>query len=112
MKYIVMYIIVLFISTAAYAQIHDEHKRIDGVSGLIGAGAFLQDHPDKFFSTFNGNNTIDLPQLYLSEQKFLGNTLRLGKNSGVYFMSGIMYGSQMGVLGNNWGLGTREGILS
>ena len=111
MKYIVTYIIVLFTSTAAYAQIHDEHKRIDGVSGLIGAGAFLQDHPDKFFSTFNGNNTIDLPQLYLSEQKFLGNTLRLGKNSGVYFMSGIMYGSQMGVLGNNWGLGTREGIL-
>ena len=26
-------------------------------------------------------------------------------------MSGIMYGSQMGVLGNNWGMGTREGLL-
>ena len=110
MKYIVLSILVL-LPLAASAQIHDQQKRIDGVSGLIGAGAFLQDHPDKFFSTFNGDNTINLPGLYLTEQKFLGNTLRLGKNTGLYFMSGIMYGSQLGVRGNNWGLGTREGIL-
>lgn len=110
MKYIVLSIVIL-LPFAAFAQIHDQQKRLDGVSGLIGAGAFLQDHPDKFFSTFNGNNTIDLPGLYLTEQKFLGNTLRLGKKSGFYFMSGIMYGSQLGVRGNNWGMGTREGIL-
>ena len=110
MKYIVLSILVL-LPLAASAQIHDQQKRIDGVSGLIGAGAFLQDHPDKFFSTFNGDNTIDLPGLYLTEQKFLGNTLRLGKNTGFYFMSGIMYGSQLGVLGNNWGLGNREGFI-
>jgi hypothetical protein len=78
---------------------------------VIGAGAFLQDHPDKFFSTFNGDNTINLPGLYISEQKFLGNTLRLGKRTGLYFMSGIMYGSQLGVKGNNLGMGTREGLL-
>ena len=110
MKYIVLSILIL-LPLAASAQIHDQQKRIDGVSGLIGAGAFLQDHPDKFFSTFNGDNMINLPGLYLTEQKFLGNTLRLGKNTGLYFMSGIMYGSQLGVRGNNWGLGTREGIL-
>ena len=110
MKYILLTIVV-FLPLAVSAQIHDQQKRIDGVSGLIGAGAFLQDHPDKFFSTFNGSNTIDLPGLYLTEQKFLGNTLRLGKKSGFYFMSGIMYGSQLGVRGNNWGMGTREGIL-
>ena len=110
MKYILLTIVV-FLPLAVSAQIHDQQKRIDGVSGLIGAGAFLQDHPDKFFSTFNGSNTIDLPGLYLTEQKFLGNTLRLGKTSGFYFMSGIMYGSQLGVRGNNWGMGTREGIL-
>ena len=75
----------------------------DGLSGLIGAGAFSQAHPDKFFSTFNGNNIIDIPQLFLTEERFLGNTLRLGKNSRFYFVNGILYGSQMGVLGNNWG---------
>ena len=113
MKYILSLIAVLLIFQVASAQIRlpDQHKRIDGVSGLIAAGAFQQDHPDKFFSTFNGDNTINLPQLYVSEQKFLGNTLRLGKSSGFYFMSGIMYGAQLGVLGNNWGMGTREGIL-
>lgn len=83
----------------------------DGLPGLIGAGAFSQAHPDKFFSTFNGNNIIDIPQLFLTEERFLGNTLRLGKNSRFYFVNGILYGSQMGVLGNNWGMGTREGIL-
>ena len=39
----------------------------------------------------------------------VGNTLRLARN--VYFLSGIMYGAQLGVRGNNWGMGTREGIL-
>ena len=104
-------IILLLVPVVLFAQIHDEHKRLDGVSGLVGAGAFLQDHPDKFFSTFNGSNIIDLPHLYVTEQKFLGNTLRLGKKTGLYFMSGIMYGSQMGVQGNNWGMGTREGLV-
>ena len=70
-----------------------------------------QAHPDKFFSTLNGNNVIDVPQLYISEQKFLGNSFRLGKKSGFYFVSGIMYGAQLGVMGNNWGMGTKEGIL-
>lgn len=110
MKYIVLSILVL-LPLAASAQIHDQQKRIDGVSGVVGAGAFLQDHPDKFFSTFNGDNTINLPGLYITEQKFLGNTMRLGKRTGLYFMSGIMYGSQLGVKGNNWGMGTREGLL-
>lgn len=110
MKYIVLSILVL-LPLAAFAQIHDQQKRIDGVSGVVGAGAFLQDHPDKFFSTFNGDNTINLPGLYITEQKFLGNTMRLGKRTGLYFMSGIMYGSQLGVKGNNWGMGTREGLL-
>jgi hypothetical protein len=82
-----------------------------GISSLIGAGAYSQSHPDKFFSTFNGNNIIDLPQLYRTEQRFLGNTLRLGKNSKFYFVNGILYGAQMGIRGNNWGMGTREGIL-
>lgn len=39
----------------------------------------------------------------------LGNTFRLGRN--VYYLSGIMYGAQMGVMGNNWGMGAREGII-
>ena len=82
-----------------------------GFNGSVGFGLYSIQHPDKFFSTFNGDNTIDIPGLYLTEQKFLGNTLRLGKKTGLYFMSGIMYGSQLGVLGNNWGMGTREGIL-
>lgn len=82
-----------------------------GISSLIGAGAFSQAHPDKFFSTLNGNNIINIPQLYVTEQRFLGNTLRLGKNSRFYFVNGILYGAQMGVRGNNWGMGAREGIL-
>ena len=111
MKNIVILMVMLLIPLSLSAQIQEKDKRIDGVSGIIGAGEFLQDHPDKFFSTFNGNNIINVPELYLSEQMFLGNTLRLWKRGGLYFMSGIMYGSQMGVLGNNWGMGTREGIL-
>ena len=83
----------------------------DGLSGMIAFGEFSQAHPDKFFSTLNGNNVIDVPQLYISEQKFLGNSFRLGKKSRFYFVSGIMYGAQLGVMGNNWGMGTKEGIL-
>lgn len=82
-----------------------------GISSLAAAGAYSQAHPDKFFSTFNGNNIINIPQLYVTEQRFLGNTLRLGKNSKFYFVNGILYGAQLGVHGNNWGMGTREGIL-
>ena len=82
-----------------------------GISSLVGAGAYSQAHPDKFFSTFNGNNIINIPQLYVTEQRFLGNTLRLGKKSRFYFVNGILYGAQLGVRGNNWGMGTREGIL-
>ena len=82
---------------------------VDGLSGLLAAGACSQSLPDKFFSTLNGNNIIDIPQLFLSEQRFLGNTLRLGRK--VYFVNGILYGAQLGVRGNNWGMGTREGIL-
>ena len=111
MKNILLELVFLFLPMLSLAQIHEQEKRIDGVSGIVGAGEFMQDHPDKFFSTFNGNNIFDIPQLYLSEQKFLGNTLRLGRGSGFYFMSGIMYGAQLGVHGNNWGMGSREGIV-
>lgn len=83
----------------------------DGLPGLLAAGAYSHAHPDKFFSIFNGNNMIDVPQLFLAQEKFLGNTLRLGKKNRFYFVSGILYGAQMGVRGNNWGMGTREGIL-
>lgn len=80
-----------------------------GYAGIIGAGQFGVEHYDRFFSTLFGYNLIDIPQLFRSQQMLLGNTLRLGKN--VYFTSGIMYGAQMGVRGNNWGMGTREGII-
>ena len=82
---------------------------ISGFDGSIGFGEFNVEHPDKFFSTLTGSNVINVPQLYLSEQKMIGNTLKLGKK--FYFMSGILYGAQLGVRGNNWGMGTREGIL-
>ena len=39
----------------------------------------------------------------------IGNTLKLGKK--IYFLSGILYGAQLGVMGNNWGMGTREGFI-
>ena len=39
----------------------------------------------------------------------IGNTLKLGKK--IYFMSGILYGAQLGIMGNNWGMGTREGLI-
>ena len=82
---------------------------IYGFDGSIGFGEFNMDHPEKFFSNLLNSNYIDVPQLYVSEQKMVGNTLKIGRR--FYFLSGIMYGSQMGVRGNNWGMGTREGIL-
>ena len=80
-----------------------------GFDGSIGFGEFNMDHPEKFFSNLLNSNYINVPQLYISEQKMIGNTLKLGRN--FYFLSGIMYGTQMGVMGNNWGMGTREGLI-
>ena len=80
-----------------------------GFDGSIGFGEFNMDHPEKFFSNLLSSNYIDVPQLYVSEQRMIGNTLKLGRN--FYFLSGILYGAQLGVRGNNWGMGTREGIL-
>lgn len=80
-----------------------------GFDGSIGFGEFNIEHPDRFFSTLMGANLIDVPQLYVSEQKMVGNTLKLGRR--FYFMSGILYGAQLGVRGNNWGMGTREGFI-
>lgn len=82
---------------------------IYGFDGSVGFGEYSQQHPEKFFSTLEGYNMIDVPQLYVSQQMMIGNTLKLGKK--LYFLSGILYGSQMGVKGNNWGMGTREGVL-
>lgn len=82
---------------------------IYGFGGSIGYGEFTLQHPEKFFSTLEGYNMIDVPQLYVSEQMMLGNTLKLGKKS--YFLSGILYGAQLGRMGNNWGVGTREGFI-
>lgn len=80
-----------------------------GFDGSVGFGEFNQDHPDKFFSNLMVSNHFDIPQLFVSEQKMLGNTLKLGRR--FYFLSGIMYGAQLGVRGNNWGMGTREGFM-
>lgn len=80
-----------------------------GFDGSIGFGEFNMDHPDRFFSNLLSSNYIDIPELFVSEQKMLGNTLKIGRR--FYFLSGILYGTQMGVWGNNWGMGTREGFL-
>lgn len=80
-----------------------------GFDGTVGFGEFSQEHPEKFFSTLEGYNSINIPQLYLTEQMMIGNTLRLARN--FYMLSGILYGAQLGVMGNNWGMGTREGFL-
>ena len=80
-----------------------------GFDGSIGFGEFNMDHPDKFFSNLLNSNYINIPQLYISEQRMIGNTLKIGRR--FYFLSGIMYGAQLGVRGNNWGMGTREGFL-
>lgn len=80
-----------------------------GFNGSIGFGQYALQHPDKFFSTLEGKNIINVPQLYVSRQMMLGNTFRLGR--GIYYLSGIMYGAQLGARGNNWGMGTREGFI-
>ena len=80
-----------------------------GFTGSIGFGEYAQFHPEKFFSTLEGYNSINIPQLYLTQQMMIGNTLRLARN--FYMLSGILYGAQLGVMGNNWGMGTREGFL-
>ena len=80
-----------------------------GFDGSIGFGEFNMDHPDRFFSNLLNSNYINIPQLYVSEQKMIGNTLKIGRR--FYFLSGIMFGAQLGVRGNNWGMGTREGFL-
>ncbi len=82
---------------------------VNGFDGSIGFGEFSMDHPDKFFSNLLNSNYINIPQLYVSEQKMIGNTLKIGHR--FYFLSGIMFGAQLGVRGNNWGMGTREGFL-
>lgn len=81
----------------------------NGFTGSIGFGQYMLQHPDKFFSTLEGYNSINVPQLFLTRQMILGNTFKLGRN--VYYLSGIMYGAQMGVMGNNWGMGAREGFI-
>lgn len=80
-----------------------------GFDGSVGFGEYSLQHPEKFFSTLEGYNMINVPQLYVSQQMMLGNTLKLGRN--FYFLSGILYGAQLGVRGNNWGMGTREGFI-
>ena len=80
-----------------------------GFSGSIGFGKYELQHPNKFFSTLEGYNSINIPQVFLTRQMLLGNTFRLARN--VYYLSGILYGTQMGVWGNNWGMGTREGFM-
>ena len=77
--------------------------------GKMGMGEYNIQHPDKFFSNLLGSNYINVPEVYISEQRMVGNTLKLGRK--FYWMSGILYGIQMGVVGNRWGLGNREGII-
>ncbi len=84
---------------------------VTGFNGTEGFGQYSQEHPDKFFSNLLGRNVINLPNLYVTRQMMIGNTLRLSRKGRVYLLSGILYGSQMGVMGNNWGMGTKEGIL-
>lgn len=82
---------------------------MNGFEGSIGFGEYSLAHPESFFSTLDGSNCIDVPELYISRQRMLGNTLKIAR--GFYFLSGILYGAQMGVMGNNWGMGTREGFV-
>ena len=80
-----------------------------GFDSSIGFGEYSISHPDKFFSTLEGYNSIDIPHMYITRQMMIGNTFRLAK--GFYMLSGILYGTQMGVVGNNWGIGNREGFI-
>ena len=86
-----------------------EYTPRHGFNGSIGFGQYELQHPDKFFSTLEGYNNIDIPMIFITRQRLMGNTFRLGRN--VYYLSGIMYGAQMGVMGNNWGMGAREGFI-
>ena len=80
-----------------------------GFNGSIGFGQYTMAHPDRFFSTLEGYNSINIPQMYLTQQMMIGNTLRIARN--FYLLSAIMYGAQLGVMGNNWGMGNREGFI-
>ena len=80
-----------------------------GFNGSVGFGLYSIQHPDKFFSTLEGFNGFNVPQYYISEQMMLGNTLRLARN--FYMMSGILYGAQLGVRFNLWGMGERSGFI-
>ena len=80
-----------------------------GFNSSIGFGEYTMAHPEKFFSTLEGYNSINLPHLYITQQMMIGNTLKLARN--FYMMSGILYGAQLGIMGNNWGMGTREGFI-
>lgn len=100
-KYIYIFIFVLLLQPF--------NVRGQTLNSMIGFGQYEQQHPDKFFSTLEGYNTINVPKIFLTRQMLIGNTLRLARN--VYLLSGIMYGSQMGTMGNNWGMGSREGLL-
>ena len=79
-----------------------------GFSGY-GFGRFTVDHFDRFFANLLGFNHVDVPQLVDNQQMMLGNTLRLARN--FYMLSGILYGAQLGVMGNNWGIGERSGFI-
>ena len=63
-------------------------SRAQTLDGMIGFGQYEMQHPDKFFSTLEGYNSINVPQIFLTRQMLIGNTLRLARN--VYFLSGIM----------------------
>lgn len=83
--------------------------KVYGFDGSIAFGEYSIQHPDRFFSTLEGFNGIDIPQLFSSDQMMIGNTMKIGRN--LYLLSGILYGAQLGVRGNNWGMGTREGLI-
>ena len=83
--------------------------KINGFDGSVGFGEYSIQHPDKFFSTLEGYDSINIPRLYITRQMMIGNTLKLAKN--FYMLSGILYGAQLGIMGNNWGMGTREGFI-
>ena len=100
-KYIYIFLLLLLLRPA--------NARGQTLDAMIGFGQYEMQHPDKFFSTLEGYNSINIPQMFISRQMMIGNTLRIYRN--IYFLSGIMYGSQMGVMGNNWGMGTREGFI-
>ena len=82
---------------------------VNGFNGSIGFGTYSISPPDKFFSTLDGYNTINLPHMYITQQMMIGNTFKLARN--LYMLSGILYGAQLGVMGNNWGMGNREGFI-